>query len=84
MKVKNSTILFALLIFAVAQIVLYAGTTGKLAGRVTDKETGEPLFKLFDYHAQKYCPGRGKCLTEKGLRQLRKKEASGQLQVTHE
>jgi len=49
-----------------------------------NKETGEPLFKLFDYHAQKYCPGRGKCLTEKGLRQLRKKEASSQLRVTHE
>jgi ArsR family transcriptional regulator len=49
-----------------------------------NKETVEPLFKLFDYHAQKYCPTRGKCLTEKGLRHLRKKEASGQLHVTHE
>jgi len=49
-----------------------------------NKETAEPLFKLFDYHAQKYCPARGKCLSEKGLRQMRKKEASGQLHVTHE
>lgn len=49
-----------------------------------NKETAEPLFKLFDYHAQKYCPTRGKCLTEKGLRHLRKKEASTQLHVTHE
>ena len=49
-----------------------------------NKETAEPMFKLFDYHAQKYCPTRGKCLTEKGLRQLRKNEASGQLHVTHE
>jgi DNA-binding transcriptional ArsR family regulator len=48
-----------------------------------NKETAGPLFKLFDYHAQKYCPTRGKCLTEKGLKQLRKKEASGQLHVTH-
>jgi DNA-binding transcriptional ArsR family regulator len=48
-----------------------------------NKETAEPLFKLFDYHAQKYCPTRGKCLTEKGLRHLRKKEASTQLHVTH-
>jgi DNA-binding transcriptional ArsR family regulator len=48
-----------------------------------NKETAEPLFKLFDHHAQKYCPTRGKCLTEKGLRKLRKKEASGQLRVTH-
>lgn len=48
-----------------------------------NKETAEPLFKLFDHHAQKYCPTRGKCLTEKGLRKMRKKEASGQLRVTH-
>jgi DNA-binding transcriptional ArsR family regulator len=49
-----------------------------------NKETVEPLFRLFDYHAQKYCPTRGKCLTEKGLRERRKKEASSQLYVTHE
>jgi DNA-binding transcriptional ArsR family regulator len=48
-----------------------------------NKETAEPLFKLFDYHAQKYCPTRGTCRTEKGLRQMRKKDASGQLYVTH-
>ncbi len=48
-----------------------------------NKETAEPLFKLLDYHAQKYCPTRGTCLTEKGLRQMRKKEASDQLHVTH-
>jgi DNA-binding transcriptional ArsR family regulator len=47
-------------------------------------ETVEPLFKLFAYHLQKYCPATGKCLSEKGLRQLRKKEASRQLHVTHE
>ena len=49
-----------------------------------NKETVEPLFRLFDYHAQKYCPTRGECLTEKGLREKRKKEASSQLHVTHE
>ncbi len=48
-----------------------------------NKETAEPLFKLFAHHARKYCPIRGKCLTEKGLRELRKKDASGQLHVTH-
>jgi len=47
-------------------------------------ETVEPLFKLFTYHSQKYCPTGGKCLSEKGLRQLRKKQASNQLHVTHE
>jgi DNA-binding transcriptional ArsR family regulator len=48
-----------------------------------NKETLEPLFELFAYHSQKYCPEHGKCLTERGLRQLRKKDASGQLHVTH-
>lgn len=49
-----------------------------------NKETVEPVFKLFTHHSQKYCPKRGKCLSEKGLRELRKKDASGQLHVTHE
>jgi len=49
-----------------------------------NKETVEPLFKLFDYHAQKYCPPPGTCLTEKGLRRVRKKQASSQLHVIHE
>lgn len=49
-----------------------------------NKETAEPLFKLFAYHSQKYCPTRGKCLSEKGVREMRKREASGQLRVTHE
>lgn len=48
-----------------------------------NKETVVPLLELFDYHAKKYCPTRGKCLTEKGLRQLRKKQASEQLHVIH-
>ncbi len=48
-----------------------------------NRETVEPLFKLFTNHSQKYCPTGGKCLTEKGLRQLRKKQASSQLHVTH-
>jgi ArsR family transcriptional regulator len=46
--------------------------------------TVEPLFKLFTYHSQKYCPTGRKCLSETGLRQLRKKQASNQLHVTHE
>jgi DNA-binding transcriptional ArsR family regulator len=48
-----------------------------------NKETVEPLFELFVYHSQKYCPTRGKCLSQKGLRTLRRKDASGQLNVTH-
>ncbi|HXX88192.1 MAG TPA: metalloregulator ArsR/SmtB family transcription factor [Candidatus Acidoferrum sp.] len=48
-----------------------------------NNETIEPLFKLFKYHYEKYCPTRGKCLTEEGVRRMRKKQASNRLQVTH-
>jgi len=48
-----------------------------------NRGTVEPLLKLCDLHAQKYCQTQGKCLTEKGLRQMRKKEASSKLHVTH-
>ena len=48
-----------------------------------NSETMEPLFKLFKYHYEKYCPTRGKCLTEEGLRQMRKKQASNRLHVIH-
>ena len=49
-----------------------------------NKETMEPLFKTFKHHSEKYCPTGGKCLTAKGLREKRKKDASSQLRVTHE
>jgi len=29
-----------------------------------NKETMEPMFKLFDFHAQKYCPTKGTCLRD--------------------
>ncbi len=43
MKIKISIMLSALIIFTVSHSILFAGTTGKLAGKVIDKETGEPL-----------------------------------------
>src|SRR3989304_2818793 len=43
MNPRTSLLLFALLAFAVSAGILYAGTTGKVAGRVTDAATGEPL-----------------------------------------
>jgi len=49
-----------------------------------NKETMEPLFKTFKHHSEKYCPTGGKCLTAKGLREQRKKDASRQLHVTHQ
>jgi len=49
-----------------------------------NKETMEPMFKTFKHHSEKYCPTGGKCLTAKGLREQRKKDASRQLRVTHQ
>jgi len=44
-----------------------------------NKETMEQLFKIFDYHAQKYCPTGGDCLMEKSLQKTKKKNASTEL-----
>ncbi len=41
-----------------------------------NKETMEHLFKIFSYHAEKYCPTEGKCLTAKDLQKLKKEDAS--------
>jgi len=47
-----------------------------------NKETMEKLFKIFSYHAEKYCPTRGKCLTDKGLQEQKKQKASNSLYLT--
>lgn len=47
-----------------------------------NKETMEPLFKIFNYHAEKYCPTEGKCLTDRGLQKQKKKDASSPLYVS--
>jgi DNA-binding transcriptional ArsR family regulator len=46
-----------------------------------NKETAGRLFKIFAYHAEKYCPTKGKCLTNEGLRKRRKRDASNLLYV---
>ncbi len=43
MNVKTSILLFALLMLAAGATALFAGTTGKISGRITDASTGEPL-----------------------------------------
>lgn len=48
-----------------------------------NKETVEKIFKIFSYHAKKYCPTEGKCLTEMGLKEHKKKEASTPLYINH-
>jgi DNA-binding transcriptional ArsR family regulator len=48
-----------------------------------NSETMKPLFKLFSFHADKYCPTKGRCFSEKSLRKRRQQEASRQIHVTH-
>jgi len=47
-----------------------------------NKETMEQLFKIFTYHAEKYCPTGGKCLTDRDLQEQRKKDASSPSYLT--
>ena len=47
-----------------------------------NKETLEQLFKTFAYHAEKYCPTEGRCLTDKGLQEQKKQDASSPLYLT--
>jgi len=47
-----------------------------------NSETMEQLFNIFAYHAKKYCPTKGKCLTQRGLQRRRKKDASSRLYLT--
>jgi len=46
-------------------------------------ETIRPLFKLFTFHSEKYCPTGGKCLNQKRLKKHRREEASSPPYVTH-
>jgi len=49
-----------------------------------NRETIEQLFKIFAYHAKKYCPTKGKCLTNRGLQKQKKKDASSPLYFAHQ
>ena len=46
-------------------------------------ETMKPLFRLFTFHFEKYCPTGGRCFSEKNLKERRRKDASCRLHVTH-
>ena len=43
MKATTIILFIALLMFTLGENILYAGTTGKIAGKITDAATGEPL-----------------------------------------
>ncbi len=49
-----------------------------------NKETVEQMFKIFGYHAEKYCPTQGRCLTHKRLREHRKRDASNPLYIARQ
>jgi|Deesub1362B_J571_1020462.scaffolds.fasta_scaffold30918_2 DNA-binding transcriptional ArsR family regulator len=48
-----------------------------------NKETMESLFKIFTYHAAKYCPEKGECLTRQKLQDRKRKEASAKFYLSH-
>ncbi len=41
-----------------------------------NKELMEQLFRAFTFHAKKYCPTEGQCLTKQGLKKRKKQEAT--------
>lgn len=47
-----------------------------------NKESMEKVFKVFSYHAQKYCPTGGRCLTDRDLRERKRRDASSSLYLT--
>ena len=49
-----------------------------------NKEVMEQLFKVFNYHAKKYCPTKGQCLTQQGLHERKKEEASSPLYLARQ
>lgn len=61
---------------------VFSERKGKERFYYLNKETMEPIFKIFTYHAEKYCPAKGKCLTREGIQEKRKKEASTAIYLT--
>ncbi len=49
-----------------------------------NKELMEQLFKVFNFHAKKYCPTEGQCLTRQGLHLRKKQEAANSLYLVRQ
>jgi DNA-binding transcriptional ArsR family regulator len=47
-----------------------------------NKETMERVFKIFEFHSEKFCPTDGKCLTESQLKQQKRTEAQSPLYIS--
>jgi DNA-binding transcriptional ArsR family regulator len=47
-----------------------------------NRETMEQIFKIFSYHAEKYCPTGGECLPSGVLKERKRKNSSGPFYVS--
>jgi len=64
-------------------VFVFSERRGKERFYYLNKEIMEKIFKIFAYHAAKYCPTKGKCLTKEGVRKEAKKKALEPLRVNH-
>jgi len=55
---------------------VFSERKGKERFYYLNRETMEPIFKIFTYHAEKYCPTKGKCLAREGVQKRKKRDAS--------
>jgi len=63
-------------------VFVFSERRGKERFYHLNKETMEEIFKIFTYHASKYCPTKGKCLTKEGVRKEAKKKALEPLHIS--
>jgi len=52
---------------------VFSERKGKRRFYYLNKETMEQMFKIFTYHAEKYCSAKGRCLTGGGVQRRRRK-----------
>jgi len=49
-----------------------------------NKETMEPVFKIFLYHSEKHCSTPGTCLSPNSLKARKRKDALNEMYLTHQ
>ncbi len=63
---------------------VFSERQGKSRVYRVNREVIDPLFELFCYHANKYCPSGRVCLTMTGFGEFKKKEAEKELYINRE
>jgi ArsR family transcriptional regulator len=63
--------------------LVFAKRDGKEQVYYLNNEIMEPLLRICNQHASKYCPSGRKCLTDKQLAELKRKQAASPLYITH-